>query len=106
MLDAADREQSVPKLTAWYQRCFECSPAVQKVWGKLVWCESAVADGGKKPKESKEEKKAREKARKKERDAAKKAELEQSAAAGDTTPATASGPSGVHMISAEALGTS
>ena len=93
VLDATDRGRSVPKLAAWYQRCYDHCPAVQKVWGALVWCEAAAVDGGKKPKESKEDRKAR----KKERDAAKKAELAQSAAAGDTTPATASGPSGARL---------
>jgi hypothetical protein len=74
VLDPCDRK-ALPKLSAWFSRCFDDSAAMRQVWkGELVLCEQASVDGGKKPKESKEEKKAREKARKKERDAAKKAE--------------------------------
>ena len=64
----------MPQLTAWYKRCYDECEAVQKVWrGELTMCEATVIEGGKKQKETKEEKKAREKARKKEKDAAKKA---------------------------------
>ena len=90
LLDPTDRTDSVPKLAAWYQRCYDASPAIQEVWGgKLQLCAEAQVGAGKQPKESKEEKKAREKARKKERDAARKAE----AAAAPLGAAAATAPS-------------
>jgi hypothetical protein len=72
VLDPEDRK-TLPRLTEWYERCFNTSKAIQDVWqGLLVLCDESVLDV--KVKESKEEKKAREKARKKEKDAAKKAD--------------------------------
>jgi hypothetical protein len=73
ILDPADREK-LPKLSAWYQVCYENCAAIREVWkGGLLLAEVTATEAGK-PKESKDDKKAREKARKKEKEATKKAE--------------------------------
>ena len=44
VLDPSDRK-SLPELTAWYERCYENSKAVQAVWkGSLTLCEESVLD--------------------------------------------------------------
>lgn len=44
VLDPNDRK-SLPELTAWYERCYSSSKAVQAVWkGSLTLCEESVLD--------------------------------------------------------------
>jgi hypothetical protein len=44
VLDPEDRN-SLPELTAWYERCFNTSKAIQDVWkGNFTLCEESVLD--------------------------------------------------------------